>query len=335
MVCAFTHDKNTVLEFYAELDAATNSTVLEVLKKYTDEPYLWVGFHPFNKQNSAEALGAVFWCPLKNAFSNMQRRMDIFMAGHNSLEECQDVWVVSMGHLVGLFDQEWLGIPPTGKMTFLPYCEFNRVRKDKISETAMYFDIPHVMMQAGLNPFPPQTAAHLIRPGPILHDGLLFEEQPPDEGTKTLSLINTMISDLGDWNSGLSLEGELRRTWAEDMVWWGPAGIGSTYTIPRYAAQHSGPFRTTLTERSKTKHVCRMAEGYFGGFFGWPNFTARPTGGFMGMPGTEKSAEFRVIDIYRRAGEKLAENWVFIDLLHFWNQQGLDILKRMCGQKSY
>ena len=60
MVCAFTHDKNTVLEFYAELDAATNSTVLEILKKYTSEPYLWFGFHPFNKQNSAEALGAVF-----------------------------------------------------------------------------------------------------------------------------------------------------------------------------------------------------------------------------------------------------------------------------------
>ena len=36
--------------------------------------------------------------------------------------------------------------------------------------------------------------------------------------------------------------------------------------------------------------------------------------------------EFRVIDIYRREGDKLAENWIFIDMLHFWKMQGLDIL---------
>jgi len=38
-----------------------------------------------------------------------------------------------------------------------------------------------------------------------------------------------------------------------------------------------------------------------------------------------------VIDIYRREGDKLAENWIFIDLLYFWNQQGVDILARTTG----
>ena len=71
-----------------------------------------------------------------------------------------------------------------------------------------------------------------------------------------------------------------------------------------------------------------MAEGIFAGFFGWPNLTLRPTGGFMGMPGFNKSADMRVIDIYRRHGTKLTENWVFIDLLHFWNQLGFDLLER-------
>jgi hypothetical protein len=49
----------------------------------------------------------------------------------------------------------------------------------------------------------------------------------------------------------------------------------------------------------------------------------------MGMPATGKRGDMRIIDIYRRAGSTLAENWVFIDLLHFWNQQGVDILARM------
>ena len=34
------------------------------------------------------------------------------------------------------------------------------------------------------------------------------------------------------------------------------------------------------------------------------------------------------IDIYRREGDKLAENWIFIDMLHFWKMQGLDILEQ-------
>ena len=37
----------------------------------------------------------------------------------------------------------------------------------------------------------------------------------------------------------------------------------------------------------------------------------------------------RVLDIYRRKGDKLAENWVFIDLLHFLNMQGQDILSQI------
>jgi predicted ester cyclase len=253
------------------------------------------------------------------------------MAGQNTIESQGGVWVVSMGHLMGLFDHAWLGIPPTKKIAMLRFCEFNRVENGKITETAMYFDIPHLMVQAGLQPFPTQTAAHLVQPGPMTHEGVMYDAQDPSSGEKTLSVIESMIKDLGQWDNELSLEDELRQTWAEDMIWWGPEGVGATYTIERYAKQHSGPFRAGFTNRSKTGHITRLAEGNFGGFFGWPNFTATPSGGFMGMPATNTPGEFRVIDIYRRDGDKLAENWIFIDLLHFWKMQGVDILARTTG----
>jgi len=54
-----------------------------------------------------------------------------------------------------------------------------------------------------------------------------------------------------------------------------------------------------------------------------------PSGGFMEMPATGKASDMRVIDMYRRSGDKLPENWIFIDLPHFWNQQGVDVLNRM------
>ncbi|SFL35848.1 ester cyclase [Shimia haliotis] len=328
----FTSEKQIITDLYRHLDTASPDTTEAVLKQFYGPNHIWRGFHPFDEIHGGTEVAERFWAPLKTAFTHLQRRQDVFMAGKNEMDGFASAWVVSMGHLMGLFDKPWLGIAPTGKMAFLRYCEFNKIENGQVTETAMYFDIPHLMMQAGLHPFPPQTAAHLVQPGPMTHDGLMLAPQPPETGEKTLATINAMITDLGQWNSGLSLEDELRRTWHEDMIWWGPAGVGATYTIPRYAKQHSGPFRAGFTNRSKTTHICRMAEGHFGGFFGWPNFTATPTGGFMGMPATDKPGEFRVIDIYRRDGDKLAENWIFIDLLHFWKQQGVDILARMAEE---
>jgi predicted ester cyclase len=256
----------------------------------------------------------------------MQRRMDVFFAGRNFIDDGASVWVCSMGHLMGLFDEPWLGIKPTGKIIMLRYAEFHKIENGKISETAFYFDIPHLMIQAGYQPFEDPTAMHLVQPGPATHDALLFNDAPEAEGKKTMDAMDAMINDLGTWQLGLPLEEELARTWHDDMIWWGPAGIGATYTIERYAKQHSGPFRAGFSDRSGTGHIARIAEGHYSGFFGWPNFIAKPTGGFMGLAPSEKLCEFRVIDIYRREGKKLKENWVFIDMLYFFKQQNIDIL---------
>jgi predicted ester cyclase len=319
--------KKLVRELYRELDQGGVDAFATKLLALTAPDYQWRGFHPFNELTGASAVVEKFYQPLCRAFSSITRRQDVFFAGHNMFSE-DEIWVCSMGHFMGLFDQPLLSIQPTSRIAMLRYCEFNLISNGKILQTAMYFDLPHLMAQAGQYPFPQQSGAQLVQPGPATHDGLLFDPQPIEEGQKTLEVIGKMVGDLGQWQSGLPLEEELARTWHDDMLWWGPTGIGATYTIPRYAKQHSGIFRKSFTNRSKTKHVCRIAEGHYGGFFGWPNFTAEHVGGFMGMPAFEKPVEFRVIDIYRRADDKLAENWIFIDLLHILKQAGIDVLAR-------
>ena len=327
----FQHQKECVYSFYQALNHASGDAISDCLNAVVTSDYTWRGFHPFNELNGADAVATQFWQPLKQSLTSLQRRLDLFMAGENTIAGHEGVWVASMGHLMGLFDSPWLGIPATGKIAMLRYAEFHRVEGDRIAETAMYFDIPHLMMQVGLQPFPPQTGAHLVQPGPVNHQGLMFDPQPPEEGKKTLAAIDYMVNDIKTWKGGREepLVEELRRSWNEDMIWWGPAGIGATYTIERYAEQHSGPFRAGFKDRIFNGHICRMAEGHFGGFFGWPNLTLTPTGGFMGMPASETPGDMRVIDIYRREGDKLTENWIFIDLLHFWKMQGVDILERM------
>jgi hypothetical protein len=325
----FQAEKALVRAHHAAIAAAAPEGMAEALGRHTAPGWTWRGMCPVYERTGAEDVAVAFWTPLKTALTSLQRREDIFFAGRNQIDGFASTWVVSMGHLMGLFDAPWLGIRPTRKLAMLRYAEFHRIEGGRITETAQFCDIPHLMTQAGQSPFGPATAQHLVQPGPRTHDGLLHGPQPSAEGEATLALINAMIGDLGTWQLGLPLEEELRRTWAEDMLWWGPEGVGATYTIPRYAKQHSGPFRAAFAERTGTGHIARLAEGHYGGFFGWPNFTARHKGGFMGLPGAEARAEFRVVDIYRREGEKLAENWIFIDILHFLRSQGVDVLGRL------
>lgn len=324
----FQDNKALILQFYDELDKATGDEINVVLRRYTTDDYHWRGMHPFYEQFSADAVANVFWKPFRHAFRPIQRRPDIFMAGFNYIDGFQTEWVCSMGHLMGLFDSDWLGIPSTGKMGFLRYVEFNRITGGKISETALFIDIISVMLQAGQNPLPESTGTYFITPGPRTHSGLMFDKQDPKESTETLHLINRMIDDLvtSDLHSD---QGELAETWHDDMIWFGPAGIGAAFTRERYEKHHQGPFADGLAEIKFHGHICRMAEGFFGGFFGWSNLTMKPSGGFMGMPASDAEVEMRVVDLYRREGDKLAENWIFIDLLHFLSMQGLDLLERM------
>ena len=321
----FQASKALVRRFYEEFDAAAADGVGEVLERFTTKGYRFRGLHPFHEQRGAAAAARVFWTPFRRAIGPIQRRQDVFMAGVNEIDGTE--WVCSMGHLMGLFDREWLGIPPSRKMTFLRYAEFHRVAEGRIGETAFFFDLIGVMRQAGLRPLPPSTGAELLTPGPLTHDGLLFDPQDPAESALTLDLVNRMRKDLV--SSGLQSPGpELGRTWHDGMIWFGPSGIGAAYTIGRYQEQHQGPFRAGLEDIAFQGHVCRFAEGKYAGWFGWPNLTMKARGGFLGMPGCERTVEMRVVDVYRREGGKLAENWIFIDLPYFLKQQGLDVLER-------
>lgn len=328
-------EKALVRACHDALATAGPDDVADVLARYTAPDWHWRGMHPFNEQTGAAAVAEVFWKPFLSAFSRVQRRPDIFIAGLNEIDGFQGRWVVQMGHLMGLFDAPWLGIPPTRRIAMLHFAEFNRVEGDRIVETAMFVDIPHLMMQAGRNPFPPQTGAQLVQPGPATHDGLCYEPQDPARSAAALAAIDALVFNPRASTLGITETERLLRVWHDDMIWWGPSGIGASYTLERYLRQHAAPFGAALMERYRFNgHLCRTAEGDFGGYFGWANLTLANAGGFMGMPAGPGVADMRVVDLYRVADGKLAENWIFIDLLHFYAMQGLDVLGRMAAVEA-
>ena len=55
------------------------------------------------------------------------------------------------------------------------------------------------------------------------------------------------------------------------MIWWGPGGIGASYTYEGYLKGHTGPFEDGLDYIEFTGHKLENAEGNYGGWFGWPS----------------------------------------------------------------
>lgn len=322
--------KKLVREYFDAMENATPETVEEVIKQYTGENYQWRGVYPFREQDGATATAEVFWKPLMTSIKHLQRRQDVFIAGTNEVES-DEQWVMSMGHFMGLFDEEYLGIRPTGKMINLRYAEFSCVENGKIVKTGLFVDLLGLMDQAGVYPLPPSTGKYFVYPGPRNHDGLLFEDAAPEEGVKTLALVNKMVEDLSALNKSGAMgitPDVLEPSWSKNMIWYGPAGVGASYTIPRYIAQHSLPFRSSLTDKVFNGHVCRFAEGNFSCFFGWPNLSNTPIGGWLGLPGGKVRGDMQVVDVYYRDGDKLSENWVLIDIPFWLKQQGLDVFQR-------
>ena len=324
--------KNLVLKYLEAWESAPHDRIDDVLGPFVSDDYRFRGVHPFNELSGIHEVCSAVWWPMREAFSALQRRQDIFMAGENRIDGT--LWVTSMGKLMGLFDRAWLGIPPTGKIALIPYCEFHRIDTGRIAESAFFCDIVSVMKQAGLNPLPMQTGAEIVNPGPRTQDGLLYDPQEPAESRKTLNLIMRMCDDLVEKDGFQSSNSSLASTWHDGMIWFGPSGIGATYTIKRYQLQHQGPFRAGLRNIDFNGHVLEHAEGCYGGWFGWPNMRMNQGDGFMGLPASERTTEMRVVDMYRREGDKLAENWVFIDLLHYLRLLGVDVLGRCAGMRG-
>ena len=323
----FQEGKTLVLDCFNALEAAGPAQAAQALGRFTSPDYRFRGVHPFNELHGVEAVANRVWAPLLTSFTALQRRQDIFLAGLNQVDGFKSLWVTSMGKFLGLFDADWLGIPATGKIALLPYCEFHRIEGGRIAESAFFCDLISIMKQAGLQPLPEQTGAEIIHLGPRSQEGLLFSEQDEAESQKTLRLMTRMCEALvADYLC--SPDDMLARDWHEDMLWFGPSGIGATYTVSRYQKQHQNPFRQGLNNIEFTGHVLEHAEGHYGGWWGWPNLTMNPGDGFMGLPASERLVEMRVVDIYRRSEDRLAENWIFIDLLHYMKLQGVDMLER-------
>lgn len=318
--------KESIWHAWQRLDKVEAGTAYDWLTTFHHPNCRWLISHPHNEVIGIDALAESFWQPFLDSFPDLEKRCDIFFGGSFKGGD----WVCATGYYAGTFSTDWVGIPATGEEMLIRFGEFCRVEEGRVVEGRLILDMIDVMRRAGFEVLSPSSGEERFVPGPAGIDGLLLGPQEDEEGRKSLKLVEDMIfkglmtydqAELSSMGNG--------RFWHEEMLWFGPGGIGTTYGVDGFEQDHQKPFLHAFPDRKGGNHDARFGEGLFVASTGWPSLSATHAGEYLGAPATNRRIGMRVMDFWRREEDLLLENWIFIDMPHLFLQFGIDLFERM------
>lgn len=274
--------------------------------------------------------------PLRRALPGMRRRDTLVLGGVSRTGS--GTWVSSLGHYVGNFERPLFGIAPHGKLVFLRVGEFYRIDGGKVVEARIMPDVLDLMRQVGRMPLPHMLGSEITYPAPETLDGVLPDA--PDRSETSAGLVEAMLFDLKSFDpETFASAGQTGGTgyWHRDMLWYGPAGIGSNYTYEGFQRDHRIPMLTAFPDRVGGNHFARFGDGDYVCSGGWPSITMTHKGPYIGVAATDRPMTMRVMDFWRVerqprlaggafGGAQIMENWVLLDLVHLFRQMDVDLL---------
>ena len=283
----------------------------------------YISAHPINQMEGVDEIVERYLRPLKVAMPDLERRDDILIGGH-----WQDAdWVSATGYYYGTLRNELFGFRPTNQWIYLRFGEFYRIEDGRIVDSYVILDWIDFFRQLGVNPLRLALGVEGLCPPPLEQDGLQVSDGDPADAEASLKLVEAMIFE-GMWAfDGVNHETmRFHDFWVLDMMWYGPGGIGTTRGIDNFYRYHEGPFNEAWPDFKGGNHVARFGDGQFTCSTGWPSIRANHTGGnFLGLSATNKPITMRVMDWWRRDGQLLSENWIFIDIPELFMQLGRDL----------
>ena len=291
----------------------------------------WQVSRPVPGASGPQEVEAAWLAPLRAALTGLHRRDALFIGGPNRRGE--GFWCAGLCHYVGNLTGALWGVPASGRLAMLRAGEFYGLDgAGRVHTARIIVDLPDLMLQGGRDPFGGSLGTELAFPPPATLDGVLPD---PAGGAASLDVIERMLGDLHAFDpetaasAGQTGEGG---TWADDMLWWGPAGIGSNYRWEGFVKDHRAPFLAAFPDRKGGNHYCRVGDGAYAAVSGWPSMTMTWQADYLGHgPADGRPLTLRVMDFYRlhasgpQAG-RIAENWVLLDYVDLFHQMGRDLL---------
>ncbi len=320
-------DADLVETFYQALSRAGASGSAPVFAKYLDPDARFAVAHPINDLSGRDAIVEGFFAPLLRALPDLERKPFVIVSeqqGDGSF------WVDSTGYFIGTFTEPLFDIPPSGRTLYLRYTELTKVQGDAITECYMIPDFIDAMEQVGVNPVRPSLGHPGLVMPPSTQDGLDNYDTEGGQGEASKKLVLDMLDCLGRFDGKSLASMDLENYWHPDFMWYGPGGIGTTRGISGFREHHQGPFVFAFPDRGVDHGVNIVASGNYVATGGWPHMSGTHTGeGWLGLAPTGTELTLRVMDIWRREGDLLKENWVAIDIIDMLMQMGIDVFAQM------
>ena len=285
---------------------------------------------PIHQLKGRQAIIEGYFKPIRSAFAHRHRRDEIFIGGDNRREQGGQ-WVASILHYVGQFTAPFCGVRPARgarQLAFFRSGEFYRLDNGLITEAKIIFDLPDLMRQAGHQPFPFSYGTEMLFPAPATHDGVCPD---PAGGSASLDVVERMLGALRDFNPDTFESAEQtgeNGTWDDNMMWYGPMGIGSNFRWDGFVDYHRESFLRAFPDRVGGNHYCRIGDGNYAAVSGWPSMTMTFQDDYLGVKADGRDLTLRVMDFYRMANGRIMENWVMLDYVDLMNQMGVDIIAR-------
>jgi hypothetical protein len=299
------HNKRLIGKFRAALYDCDEVVLKEQLHEvFAPDCEVHLAF-PFEDLAGPDALFEQAYKPLLTAIPDLERRDFIVMAGQAN----GDNWVGCGG---------------------LRYKEFFRIEDDQVVEMQALWDIPQVMMQAQAWPMTPSLGVEWVIPGPATQDGIITTPYDKAKADASVQLVLDMVTALKRSPQGVEAM-ELDRYWHPKMHWYGPAGIGTARRLSGFRNWHQIPFLKAMPDRTAIlENGALFGDGDYVGFTAWPGLRVTISGdGWLGIAPSNQAITMRSLDFWRCENGLIRENWVLVDLLHVYDQLGVDVFARM------
>ncbi|MEL6563632.1 MAG: ester cyclase [Pseudomonadota bacterium] len=328
-------NKQAALDLWAALDRAPETAVpmLEAVAQ-------WQGPAPVGVQTSGAGIVAEMFAPLRAALPDLQRQTHIFTGGQSDASEAGSGdgawWVAGTGYYTGRAVAPVFGIPATDADLRIRWGEFLRFdTAGRVTHAQTIWDLVDWCDQIGHPVLPRPRGAMHVYPAPTGFDGVLMDPQNAAETDESLRFGRDFI--FGGLNSfdeaDLSSMG-MARYFHPNVKWYGPGGIGACLSLAEFETFHQQPWLNAFPDRKVMHLESLFAEGRMLAASGPMGVVGHHRGPYLGHAASGAAIEVSGLDFWLRDGAQFTENWVFVDMIHLFQQMGVDLLAQLDGRAA-
>jgi len=246
------------------------------------------------------------------------------MQWQDFIRAATDKTCTSASYGLGRWIKPFAGVPPPPNKPFVRMhdLDFYLLEGNRIKINWCIVDVINLFEQVGYKIVPPAPMPSGGYRAPNAMDGFpapLSASVNPADTVLSNRIWNMAIQEDYVHNTGGA------RWWADDMVWYGPGGVGTAYSKKDYRTHFLKPLHGAFSNISMQLDLSVCEGKYCGAHF---YLHARHTGAWLGEQATGKEVRLRCGAHAHLEGGRIVEGWLIIDVPRAFADMGIDFFAR-------